>query len=44
MITYQSVLISISDFFLSSEVATMWQIDSAAYKLKPRSLHKFVHF
>ena len=38
--THQSALISISDFFLSSEVATMWQTDSAAHKLKLRSFHK----
>ena len=33
-------LTSISDFSLSSEVATMQQTDGAAYKLKPRSFHK----
>ena len=33
-----------SDFFLSSEVATIWQTDSTAYKLKPRSFHKSAHF
>ena len=38
--THQSVLTPISDFFLSSEVVTIWQIDSAAHKLKPRSFHK----
>ena len=41
--THQSVLTPISDFFLSSEVATMWQTDSAAYKLKPRLFHKSTH-
>jgi len=40
MATHQSALTPISDFFLSSEVATMWQIDSTAHKLKPRSFHK----
>ena len=39
--TYQSVLTPISDFFLPSEIVTMWQTDSAAHKLKPRLLHKF---
>ena len=43
MATYQLALISISDFFPSSEVVTMWQIDSAAYKLKPRLFHKSAH-
>jgi len=38
--TYQSALTLTSDFFLSSEVATMQQIDSTAHKLKPRSFHK----
>ena len=33
----------ILDFFLSSEVVTMWQTDSAAYKLKLRSFHKSTH-
>ena len=37
---YQSVLTFISDFFLSSEVVTTWQIDSTAHKLKPRSFYK----
>ena len=36
MMIHQSVLISILDFLLSSEVATMQQSDSVAYKLKPR--------
>ena len=40
MATHQSALTPISDFFPSSEVATMQQTDSAAYKLKPRSFHK----
>jgi len=40
MVTHQSVLTSISDFFLSSKVVTMQQTDSAAHKLKPRSFHK----
>ena len=38
--THQS---PISDFFLSSEVATIWQTDSVAYKLKPRLFHKSTH-
>jgi len=40
---HQSVLTSISDFFLPSEVVTMWQTDSTAYKLKPRLFHKFAY-
>ena len=40
MVTHQSALTPISDFFPSSEVATTWQTDSTAYKLKPRSFHK----
>jgi len=48
MATHQLELTSISDFFLLSEVAIMWQIDGAAYKLKPRSFYKAaylqVHF
>ena len=32
-----------SDFSPLSEVATMWQTDSTAYKLKPRSFHKSAH-
>ena len=32
-----------SDFPPSSEVATMWQTDGAACKLKPRSFHKSTH-
>ena len=43
MITYQSVLTPISDLFLLSEVATMWQTDGTAHKLKPRSFHKSAH-
>jgi len=43
MVAHQSALTPILDFFLSSEVVTMWQTDSAAHKLKPRSFHKFVH-
>ena len=38
--THQSALTSILDFFLLSEVATMWQTDSAVYKLKPRLFYK----
>jgi len=44
MVTHQSVLTPISDFFPSSKVATMWQTDSAAHKLKPRLFHKSAHF
>ena len=44
MVTHQSALTSISDFFPSSEVATMQQTDSIVYKLKPRSFHKSAHF
>ena len=32
-----------SDFSPSSEVATTWQTDGAAHKLKPRSFHKSAH-
>jgi len=42
-VTHQSVLTSISNFFFSSEVATIYQLDSTAHKLKPRSFHKFAH-
>ena len=42
IVIYQSVLTSISDFFLSSRIITMWQIDDAAYKLKPRLFYKFI--
>jgi len=38
--TYQSVLTSFPDFFLLSEIATIWQTDSIAHKLKPRLFHK----
>ena len=31
------------DFFLSSEVTTMQQTDSTAYKLNPRLFHKSAH-
>ena len=43
MATHQSALTSISDFSPSSEVATTWQTDSAAHKLKPRLFHKSAH-
>ena len=43
MATYQLALTPISDFFLSSEVATMQQTDGTAHKLKPRSFHKSAH-
>ena len=43
MVTYQSALIPILDFSLSSEVATTWQTDGTAYKLKPRLFHKSAH-
>jgi len=41
--TYQLVLTSISDFFLSSKVVITWQIDSTAYKLKLRLFNKSIH-
>jgi len=41
---HQSALTSISDFFLPSEIVTMWQTDRTAHKLKPRSFHKSTHF
>jgi len=45
MVTHQLGLIPISDFFLSSEVATMWQTNSTAYKAEakviPTSLSLF---
>ena len=48
MVTYQSVLTSTWTFSPSSEVATMWQTDGAAHKLKPRLFYKSaylqVHF
>ena len=37
------ITIPISDFFPSSEVATMQQTDGAAHKLKPRLFHKSTH-
>ena len=37
------VLTPLLDFSLSSEVATMWQINSTAHKLKPRSFYKSTH-
>ena len=43
-VTHQSVLTPILDFFLLSEVVTIWQIDGTAHKLKPRSFYKSVHF
>ena len=43
MVTHQSALTLISDFFLSSEVTIMQQTDGAAYKLKPRPFHKSTH-
>ena len=43
MVTHQSALTSISDFFPSSEVVTTWQTDGAAHKLKPRLFHKSTH-
>ena len=42
MATHSSALTSISDFFPSSEVATTWQTDGAAHKLKPRSFCKSI--
>ena len=39
-VIYQSVLTSISDFFLPSEIATMQQTDSVVYKLKLRLFYK----
>ena len=41
--THLSILTSVSDFFLPSEVAIIWQIDSIVYKLKPRSFYKSTH-
>ena len=40
MAIHQSVLTPISNFFLSSEIVTMWQTDGIAYKLKPRLFYK----
>ena len=42
-VTYQSALTPILDFFPLSEVVTMQQTDSIAYKLKPRSFYKSAH-
>ena len=42
-VTHQSALTPISDFSLSSEVATTHHTDGTAYKLKPRSFHKSTH-
>jgi len=44
MVIHQSVLTSISDFFLLSEVATTQQTDGAVYKLKLRLFYKSAHF
>ena len=43
MVTHQSALTSILDFFFLSKVATIQQTDSAAHKLKLRLFHKSVH-
>jgi len=43
IVTHQSALTPISDFFPSSKVATTWQTDGTVYKLKPRSFYKSVH-
>ena len=43
MATHQLALTFISDFFLLSKIVTTWQTDSAVYKLKPRSFHKFAY-
>ena len=40
IVTHQSALTPISDFFPLSEVATIQQTDGIAYKLKLRSFHK----
>jgi len=42
MVTHQLALTPILDFFSSSEVATTWQTDSTAHKLKPRLFHKSI--
>ena len=39
MATHQSILTLTLDFFLSSEVATTWQTDGVAHKLKPTQVH-----
>ena len=43
MVTHQLVLTSTQTFSHLSEVATMWQTDSTAHKLKPRLFHKSAH-
>ena len=43
MVTHQSVLTSTQTFSPSSEVATTWQTDGAAHKLKPRLFYKSVY-
>ena len=43
MAMHQSVLTPISDFFLLSEVTTIWQTNGAIHKLKPRLFNKFAH-
>jgi len=43
MVTHQSALTPILDFFPSSEVVTIWQTNSIVYKLKPRSFYKSTH-
>ena len=43
MATHQSALTPILNFITSSEVATTYQTDGAAHKLKPRLFHKFTH-
>jgi len=42
-VTHQSALTPISDFFPTSKVATTWQTDGTAHKLKPRSFYKSTH-
>ena len=34
----------ILDFFLPSEIVTIWQTDCTAHKLKPRSFYKSIYF
>ena len=41
IVTHQSVLTLISDFFLLLEIATTWQTNSTAHKLKPRLFYNF---
>ena len=43
MVTHQSALTPILDFFPSSEVVTIWQTDGTAHKLELRSFHKSTH-